>query len=102
MHMQAPTSTRTEMFSMIENWKQSGLSQKAYCRQQNLSYHVFHYWYKVYRDHEGEGSSKQASFVPLHIQAPLTHTAVMELVLRDGKRLLFHQQPSADFIKELL
>jgi hypothetical protein len=100
--MQAPANNRTEMFSMIEQWKASSLSQKAYCRQQNLSYHVFHYWYKVYRDEKGEDSSKQASFVPFHLQQPITHTAVMELVLSDGKRILFHQQASAAFIKALL
>jgi hypothetical protein len=90
------------MFLMIEHWKGSGLSQKAYCRQQNLSYHVFHYWYKVYRDEKGEDSGQQASFVPLRLQQPITHSAILELVLSDGKRILFHHQPSADFIKALL
>lgn len=100
--MQAPTSTRTEMFSMIENWKQSGLSQKAYCRQYNIRYFVFHYWYKVYRDHKGEESSNKPAFVPLHINGAPSVRPVLELILLDGKRILFHQQPTADFIKALL
>ena len=100
--MQASTDNRTTMLSMIEQWKGSGLSQKAYCRQQNLSYHVFHYWYKVYRDEKGTTPSDNSTFVPLRLQQSLSHTAVMELVLLDGKRILFHQQPSADFIRALL
>ncbi|WP_442345985.1 IS66 family insertion sequence element accessory protein TnpA, partial [Foetidibacter luteolus] len=34
------------MFSMIGDWQQSGLSQKAFCAQHGIRYHVFHYWYK--------------------------------------------------------
>jgi hypothetical protein len=100
--MQSSANNRTEMFFLIEQWKGSGLSQKAYCRQQNLSYHVFHYWYKVYRDEKGEDSGKQASFIPLRLQQPITHSAVMELILSDGKRILFHQQPTSEFLKALL
>lgn len=100
--MQSSANNRSEMFSMIEQWKASGLSQKAYYRQLNLSYHVFHYWYKVYRDEKGETPNNTSTFVPLRLQPPPTHTAIMELVLLDGKRILFHQQPSAEFIKALL
>jgi hypothetical protein len=100
--MQSSANNRTEMFSLIEHWKASGLSQKAYCRQQNLRYHVFHYWYKVYRDEKGVVPDSNSTFVPLRLQQPLGQSAVLELVLSDGKRILFHQQPSAEFIKALL
>jgi hypothetical protein len=30
----------------IEEWRNSGLSQQAFCRDRNLSYHQFHYWRK--------------------------------------------------------
>lgn len=100
--MQAPASTRSEMFSIIEDWKTSGLSQKAYCRQHNIRYYVFHYWYKVYRDQNEEQSNNTPAFVPLQIQKSLPSTSVMELVLPDGKRLLFHHEPSLDFLKALL
>lgn len=100
--MQASASTRSEMLSMIDGWKGSGLSQKTYCRQHNIRYYVFHYWYKVYRDERVEQKSKQPTFVPLQIQRPLSPTTVLELVFLDGKRLLFYQQPSLDFLKALL
>lgn len=100
--MPAPASTRTEMFLMIENWKQSGLSQKAYCRERDIRYFVFHYWYRVYRDERGEQKGKQPAFVPVRIERPQTPSAFMELLLPDGKRLLFHREPTVDFLKALL
>jgi hypothetical protein len=100
--MQASSDNRTTMFSMIEQWKASGLSQKAYCRQQNLSYHVFHYWYKVYRDEKGVAPNDNATFVPLRIEAQPVARSLFELILPNGKRLVFHQQPSAEFLKALL
>lgn len=100
--MAASSSTRSRMFSMIESWKASRLSQKAFCREHDIRYFVFHYWYKVYRDHNGEVIAKAPAFIPLHIQRPVSSAAVLELVLIDGKRILFHQEPSIDFLKGLL
>ena len=100
--MQASSSNRTKMFSMIDSWKASGLSQKAFCKQHDIRYFVFHYWYRVYRDERAEQKGKQPAFVPVRIESPKTPSAVMELVLLDGKRLLFHHQPSLDFLKALL
>jgi hypothetical protein len=28
----------------IEDWRSSGLTQQAFCRDRDLSYHQFHYW----------------------------------------------------------
>jgi len=40
---------RDRMFELIEQWQQSGLSQKAFCEQHSIRYYVFHYWYRRYR-----------------------------------------------------
>jgi hypothetical protein len=90
------------MFSLIEGWKGSGLSQKAYYRQHQITYCSFHYWYKVYRDQNGEEKSSRSAFVPLRIESAPAARPLMELVLLDGKRLVFHHQPSLDFLKALL
>lgn len=87
---------------MIASWKQSGLSQKDYCEQNQIRYHVFHYWYKRYRD-KGSGSS-EASFIPLIVKAPLSDTSCwnIEVIFADGKRILFHQAVSSDFLKAVI
>ena len=46
--MQKDEATREQMFKMISTWQQSGLSQKSFCEQNGIRYHVFHYWYKCF------------------------------------------------------
>ncbi len=86
-----------QMFDKILQWQQSGLTQKAYCEQENIAYHVFHYYYRRFREKEDIGSSK---FIKLQIAPNLS--GGIELVLADGRRLLFHQAVSADFLKVLI
>ena len=85
---------------MIGSWKQSGLSQKAWCEQNNIQYYVFHYWYKRYRDEQA--SSNSSTFIPLGVNPPITTCASVEVVLPDGKRILFHQAISSDYLKALI
>jgi hypothetical protein len=96
--MQNKEAVQQQMFDYIDQWQQSGLSQKAFCQQVNLSYHIFHYWYKLYRNKENLPAS---SFIKLGVCSP-TSTSPIELVLPDGKRLLFHQPVSTDYLKALI
>lgn len=85
------------MFNYIDQWQQSDLSQKAFCNQINLPYHIFHYWFKRYRNKENQPSS----FIKLNVSTPST-VCHAELILADGKRLVFHQPVSADYLKTLI
>ena len=90
------------MFTVIDLWKQSGLSQKAYCEQNNIRYYIFHYWYKRYRNEQD--AVKDATFVPLNVNTPtfpVTNSAI-EMLLPDGKRILFHQPVGPDYLKALI
>lgn len=100
--MQASSSTRSEMFSLIEAWKQSGLSQQVFCREKNLRYHQFHYWYKVYRDKNNTPQSGKPSFVPVHLEEVSSARPSMELLHAGGSRIVFYQDPSVDYLKALL
>jgi hypothetical protein len=96
-------AVQQQMFSMILSWQQSGLSQKAYCEQHAIRYHIFHYWYKRYR--LSQSPDKQPGFVPLRIKPsrfPDAASAHTELLLPDGKRLLFHQPVSSDYLRQLI
>ncbi len=96
--MQNKEQVHQQMFDNIERWQQSGLTQKAFCQQVNLSYHIFHYWYKRYRTKDNKTTD---GFINVGITAgPVTsHT---ELLLPDGKRLFFHQPVSVDYLKALI
>lgn len=88
------------MFVKISAWQQSGLTQKAFCQQHNIAYHVFHYYYGRFRIKEND---RPASFIKLQLPSNASSAlAQVELILPDGKRLLFHQTVSVDFLKSLI
>src|SRR5881392_1490151 len=94
--------TQEDMFKMISSWKQSGLSQKAYCEKNNIRYYVFHYWYKRYRDQQG--AVEDPTFVALNVKpsAVAVSNSAIEILLPDGKRILFHHPVSADYLKAII
>ncbi len=97
--MQNRDEVRQQMFTHIEQWKQSNLTQKSYCEQHNIAYQAFHYWYKRYKNNNPTNSS--ASFVQLQVQAQNVQPHV-ELLLSDGRRIVFHQPVSSEFLKALI
>ncbi len=96
--MQNNEEVRKQMFSHIEQWKNSNQSQKSYCIDHNIRYHVFHYYFKRYRDEEVEKKDNTSSFVKLQVNQSPTK-AHSELIMPDGKRLVFHEAVSSDFLK---
>lgn len=95
--MESRQQIREQQFAMIASWQQSGQSQKQYCLQNNIAYHVFHYWYKVYRS---EQQVADGAFVAVKV-VPQVQASV-ELHLTGGRRIVFHQPVSADFLKALI
>lgn len=96
---------RESMFDLIEQWKTSGLSQKAFCEQHEVRYYVFHYWYRRYREQHPKSMDSSPAFIALQVNAAGTsssYAGCAELILPDGRRLLFHQAVDANFLKTLL
>lgn len=100
--MVAPLTHRLAMFSMIEKWQQSSLSQKAFCDQEQIIPHVFYYWHKSYRVQNAPlVETISSGFTEL--KAPVVFPeAGIELLLSSGHRILFHQPVAASFIKALI
>ena len=96
--MQNKKQIREQMRIMITDWQDSGLSQKQYCVLHNIRYHIFHYWYKQFREQHSEVPS--ASFIA--IQAAPEASGYIEMFFAEGKRIVFHQPVSADFLKALI
>jgi hypothetical protein len=86
---------------MIDAWQQSGLSQKQYCLQNNIAYHIFHYWYKRYRDKQIAQGSNSAGFIPLTVNR-VSSTGYVEVQFPDGKKILFHGPVSVDYLKAMI
>lgn len=64
--MQSKKEHKDKKLQMVSRWQQSGLTQKAFCSANNIAYHVFHYWYGVYRS----DLKSNGSFLPLNITSP--------------------------------
>ncbi len=96
--MQIKKEHREKKLEMISRWQQSGLTQKAFCSANNIPYHIFHYWYGVYRS----DLNSNGSFLPVNItsadigeQITITGLSGIKLQFKPTKQ-------SVDFIKQLL
>lgn len=96
-------SNQQKMFESIVHWQQSGLTQKAWCAEHAIAYSRFHYWYKRFRNQQAKTSGEAGEgFVELMVSPPPSGSPWCELVLGEGKRLLFHQAVPAEFLNSLL
>jgi hypothetical protein len=93
-------SVREEMFKKIGAWKQSGQSQKVWCSEQQVAYHIFHYWYGQYRKAQAIAPTNQ-DFVSLTVK-PASTSSACEVVYPDGTRVVFHEPVSVSYLKSLL
>jgi hypothetical protein len=80
----------------IETWQSSGLSQAAYCRQQDLNIHTFSSQLYAFRS---QCATKSPTLIPVQIQHP-PESMVLQLV--QGHRLELPASVSAQWLAELL
>ena len=92
---------RNQMFEMIEQWQQSGLTKKSFCEQQSIKHHSFFYWYRRYRQEQSAGDNNELAFLKLQVASPVLAAAV-EVQFPGGVRLLFHQAVSSNYIKSII
>ena len=92
---------RQQMFQIIEQWKQSGLSQNAFCEQQSMRFHKFYYWYKCYRNQHEAIDNNSGHFVKLKIEkSPVARS--VEIHFPGGVRVVFHELVSSNYLKTLI
>jgi hypothetical protein len=87
---------RQERLAMISDWQQSGQSRQEWCRAHGVAYHVFQYWYRQWR----RPVAADGKFIPVEV-SPAGGGAV-ELLLPDGRRVVFHQPLDVAYLKALL
>jgi hypothetical protein len=92
-------SIREQMFASIASWLSSELSQKQWCQDQGITYHVFHYWYRKYRDEHPESTGSN-SFVQLAVKPEAG--ASCEVVFMDGTKIIFREAVPVQYLKSLL
>ena len=60
-------ANRQHWFDRIETWKQSGLTQKAFCEQQQLGLGSFQRWRGIFMRGEKPEASSAVSFLPVNV-----------------------------------
>lgn len=100
--MRNNSEVRQQMLEMVDRWKQSGLSQKDFCKKESVTFHKFYYWYRRYRQqNQAIQATSTPGFVKLKIEEPLAATSI-EIHFPQGARLFFHNRVSAEYLKTLL
>lgn len=94
--------TQQKMFAFMIQWQESGLSKKAWCEQHKFRYSSFHYWYKRFLGQSSKGEVKHNGFVQVVVKDHPVGKVWCELLLEDGKRVIFHQPISVNDIRSLL
>ncbi|MDZ7314363.1 MAG: hypothetical protein ONB45_24165, partial [candidate division KSB1 bacterium] len=96
-----------EMFTYIEKYLASGLSQKAFCTQENLALTTFQYWLRKYRAphrHAEAPSAPGNRFIPLHVRetplAPPPLSCVIEFP--NGVNIRLSGQVDAQLLSHLI
>ena len=72
-------------FDRIESWKQSGLTQKAFCEQQQLRLGSFQRWRGIFMRGEKPEASSAVSFLPVNVTA--APASSLALVIDDYLRI---------------
>ena len=101
--MRVSSKQRAAMLDLIEQWQQSGISQKVFYQQHNIPAHEFYYWHKCYRKQRGglDKSISSNGFVQLQ-PSPVPLSGNIELQLANGNRIIFHQPVGVDYLKALI
>lgn len=100
--MRLPDNDRQAKMDLIQQWKDSGLTQKEFYQQQNIPQHVFYYWHKCYRDQQNKRdnvSTTANGFVQI---TPSSSATNIDLYLPSGIHIVFHEPVPVDYLKALI
>ena len=88
----------------VNSWKTSGLSQKAYCKQENISSSTFSSWSKSLLVR----STESVRFVEIESCSSSIKTKIqdasptLQLILANGVRIYLVSQANTDLIQQVL
>ena len=89
----------SEKFSMIDRWRESKQTILQFCKEEKIAPHVFYYWKGKFKRQNND----PGKFVKIVTQGESKgKMPYCELQFTNGMRLVFNEQPSACFVKQLL
>ncbi|CAN5132981.1 hypothetical protein BH09BAC5_BH09BAC5_07840 [soil metagenome] len=89
--------SRQEKAQLVEQWKQSGKTNKAFALEHNLCYQSFIGWFYLGK----EKNANDNSFVALQVKDE--HTGIFaKIVLKNGSSICFHERVGVEYFQFLL
>lgn len=77
------------MFTLVRQWRESGLTRNEFCQQHGVTLSKFGYWIARFKEDQSDGGG---CFIPMGCSGPSGH-AVLSVIYPNGVRL---EVPSAD------
>lgn len=95
-------SLDVEWKERIEEQKQSGKSQSAWCRENNINIKTFGYWNRKLKNQKSNDKRSEISWVPVNIETP----KISKLNIRIGTAVIeiekgFDESLLSDVVKVL-
>ena len=98
--MKSETKTRKQIYQIVSQWQESGLSRQLFCEQEHLSMVTFASWIKKERE---QSQTFTQSMVPLQIEeycVPIS--SGLELEYPNGVRLRLSAIPCEQELSRLI
>lgn len=89
----------------VQRWRESGLTQAAYCLQHDLNRHTLTYWsWRLRREAETARDVQEATpaLLPIRVAAPAAPSTGIALAWPSGLRLQLPEATDAGWLAELL
>jgi hypothetical protein len=106
----SPTERQAFWQDQLLQWAQSGMGQKQFCQQRNLSPHAFTWWKAKYRDElnlpyravkKSLGKSSKNRFVEVKVSSHMPEL-LYEVVLANKRSIRVTKRFDPDILKKLI
>ncbi|MFC1636838.1 hypothetical protein ACFL5Z_18595 [Planctomycetota bacterium] len=106
----SPTERQVFWRDQLLQWAQSGLGQKQFCRQRNLSPHAFTWWKAKYRDElnlpyravkKNSGKNSKNRFVEVKVSSHIPEL-LYEVVLANRRSIRVTKRFDPHVLKKLI
>lgn len=99
MEKQKQVDRQAAMYALIEQWKESEVSQKQFCEENKIPLSNFFYWNKKYRKQTGTFSG----FMPIKVDnESKKHLEGIEIIYPNGVRLQLSAAAHPSVVGELI
>ena len=89
-----------EMFRLISQCSESGLTNKEFCRRNKLCPQTFYYWKKKFQKKKHE--PVPGNFIPVELPSRAEHGSEIELRYPNGVQIKVNASAGAGFIRQLV